>query len=221
MTLFVLQHADQLLRPADSAALLECETWQRNYSANRISDPTITAWWAVAAARLKPADAARILHAAMPRFTASFEGRERSTIAVALWQLVGAPELSFLVDWFFNEKPEHGAFPNCVASFIEAVASGGDGKQIIAGIIRDSRLKDLDWQSLERLVRSVNRWMETPVVTQEEMEKAYHPHGQGHFHWSQAEAERLYPKETAELRQHLEEWRRRLIASVPAWLPGR
>jgi len=157
----------------------------------------------------------------MTRFTASFEGRERSTITAALWQLVGAPEVSFLLDWFFNEKPEHGAFPNCLASFIEAVANDRDGKQIIARIIRDGRLKDLDWQSLERVVRSVNRWMETPIVTEEEMEKAWHPLGQGHFHWSQAEAERLYPKETAELRKRLNEWRGRLIASIPLWLPSR
>jgi hypothetical protein len=209
------------LRPGDSAALLECETWQRDHGANRLSDPTMTAWWAVAAARLQPANAARILHAAITRFQVNFEEKERSTIAVALWQLVGEPELSFLLDWFFNEKPERGAFPNCLASFIDAVTSGRDGKQIIARIILDGRLKNLDWQSLERLVRSVNGWMRAPVVTREEMENAWHPLGQGHFHWSQAEAERLYPRETAELRRQLEEWRRRLITSVPVWLPSR
>jgi hypothetical protein len=215
MALFVLRHAEQLFRPDDSDTLLACERWQRDYQKHGIFDPTITPWWAVAAARLKPGSASQILHAAMDRFQGEYDSDERSTLCIAMWQLAGRSELGFIVDWFYNDLPERGSFPNCRGSFIDAMGKAPNGREIISRLIQDTRLDDIDWQSLERLVRVVNGWSETPIVPEEELQKAWHPLGQGHFYWSQSEADQKYPKETSELRMHLSEWRERLRMSIP------
>ena len=220
MTLFVLRHAEELLRRDDGEALLNCERWQRDYRKHGIGDPTITPWWAVAAARLQPEKASRILHAALKRFQGKFDSDKRTTICVALWQLVGRSELAFLVDWLYDEQPQRSTFPHCRASFIEAIGKDRNGKEIIARIIRDRRLNNLGWQSLEKLVRLVNGWMQKPIVPVEEIGKAWHPFGPACFDGCQAEAEQKYPKETAELQKHFSEWSKRLRASVSTWLPN-
>ena len=215
MTLFVLRHADQVLRPGDSAFLLASERWHRDYREHGITDPTISPWWAVAAARLDPANAPRILHTAMGRFQGKHDADERATLAVALWQSSGNSERSFLANWFFEESPVRGAFPNCRGSFIEAMRTEADGQEVITHLIRDKRLDELDWQSLERLVRAVNAWRGTPIVTEEEIRDVRHPLGQGHYHWEKDKARRDWPKETEELEKHLDDWRRQLRSSLP------
>lgn len=217
MTLFVLRHADQLLGPGDSDELLACERWQRDYQKHGIDDPTITAWWAVGAAHLRPDSASQILHAAMGRFQGKYDADERSTLCVAMWQLCGRSEREFIVDWFYQDTPQLGSFPNCRGSFIKAVSDDPDGRAIILRIIEDDRLADIDWQSLERLLRVVNGWLEEPIVTEEELRKARHPLGQGHYFRMKDEAEKEYPEETAELEAQLSEWRERLRSSVPRW----
>ncbi len=216
MSLFVLAHAEQLLRPDDSDALLACERWHRDYQKHGITDPTISPMWAVAAARLKPKNASAILHAAMDRFQGKHDSQARATLCAAMWHLVGRSEMEFIADWFYKEVPERGAVPHCRGAFIEAMGKDPGGSSMIARLIADSRLEDLDWQSLEWLVRVVNGWTETPVVSEEELRKAWHPFGRAHYEWSQAEAERKHPAETAQLRAVLSEWRKRLRASLPA-----
>lgn len=218
MSLFILRHADQLLRSRDSDSLLACERWQRNYQQHGIGDPTITPWWAIAAARLKPENASAILHAAMRRFQGQSDSDERSALCVAMWQLTGRSNMDFLVDWFYEDAPERGAFPHSRGAFIEAMGKDANGREILSRLLQDPRLAALDWQSLERLVRVINAWIETPLVTEEEIRNVRHPFGQGHYHWSQLEAELAYPKETAELRKHLARWRERLRLSIPKLL---
>ena len=219
MTLFVLRHARELLRSEDSEKLLACERWERDYQKHRITDPTITPWWAVAAAYLRTEDAGKILLRAYRRFQGEFDSEERSEIMIALWQLKGESQARFITDWFYNEKPERGAFPNCRSHFVKAMSQADkpSSKRIIARIIRDSRFDTIDWQSLETLVRLVNGWLDTPIVSEEELDEARHPLGQGHFHWEQVGAARDHPKETKELRRTLGQWRKQLLESVPRW----
>lgn len=217
MSLFVLRHAERLLRYTDSDALLACERWQREYQKHGIADPTITPWWAIAAARLKPDSASQILHAAMDRFQGEYDSEKRSDLCVAMWQLCGRSEIQFIVDWFYEESPEQGSCPNSRSSFIEAMGKDPNGKEIISRLVKDSRLEDIDWQSLEQLVCVVNRRLEEPIVTEEEIRRAWHPLGQGHYHWSRAEAREKYPEETAELEAYLGEWRKRLRLSICKW----
>jgi hypothetical protein len=164
---------------------------------------TITAWWAVAAARLQPENASAILHAAMERFQEGYYARERCALCVALWQLVGEPESRFLVDWLYGEKVLRGEFPGCRAEFTRSVGTDRTGKKLIARIIQDRRFDTLDGESLVQLVRVVNGWRKTPLVSEEEIRQTWHQ----------------YPKETEEVLQRLAEWRARLRASVPQWLP--
>ena len=219
MSLFVLRYADQLLRQSDSDTLLACERWQRDYQKHGITDPTITAWWAVAAARLKPNRASRILHAAMARFQGEHDSGERSTLCVAMWQLTGKSNTAFILDWFYEDAPR-GSFPNSRGSFIEAMGKDSNGKEIISQLIQDKRLAHIDWQSLERLVRVVNEWVDPPIATDEEIQKVRHPLGQRHYYRSRAEARQKYPKETKELQSHLSKWRKRLRMSIPKLLDG-
>jgi len=214
MQLFVLRHANLLLRSSDSVSLLECETWERDYQKHGISDPTITSWWAAAAARLEPANASAILHAAIKRFQGEFDSEEQATLCFALWQLRGEIEIKFIKDWFFEYSPQRGSFPNCRGQFIEAIAQEPNGKQTLAEIIQDKRLDKLDWQSLRRLVRAVNSWTTKPIVTEEELRSVWHPLGEGHYHWEKDKARELYPKETKELEENLSLWRKRLRDGV-------
>lgn len=214
MSILVLRHAEELLRPEDSDRLLECERWQRDYQKHQISDPAITSWWAIAASRLKPANASEILHSAMDRFQGEYEADERSNLGVALWQLAGRSELEFIANWFYGEHPQRGQFPNCRASFIEATGKEANGREAIARLVRDERLENADWQSLEQLVRVVNSWLKSPIVTEDEIRSAWHPFGQAHFDWMQVEAEKQYPQETRDLRAHLNEWRTRLRTAL-------
>jgi hypothetical protein len=214
MQLFVLRHADELLRRGHGDALLACELWERDYQKHKIGDPTITSWWAVAAAHLEPSSASQILHAAMNRFQGEFDSEERATICIAMWQMCGMSEVKYILNWFFGDSPERGSFPNCRRLFIEAMSREANGREIIAELIKDQRLEELDWQSLESLIRAVNRWEETPIITEEEMRKAWHPLGQRCFHREKEKARKDYPKETEDLHGHLRDWRNRLRTTV-------
>lgn len=220
MQLFVLSHAEQLLRRGDGNTLLACERWERDFQKYGITDPTISPWWAVAAARLEPANASQILHEAMKRFQDEFDSYKRATLSVAMWELRGKAEMKFIVDWLFVEQPQRGSFPNCRGQFIEAMRGQINGREVIAEIIKDNRLNDLDWQSLERLVRAVNAWAKTPIVPEAEIRKVWHPLGQGHYHWEKDKATRDYPKETEELQVHLSDWRMKLRMSIQELLDG-
>lgn len=211
MRMFVLRHADQLLRLEDADALLACERWQRDYLKHGISDPLINPWWAIAAAHLQPNHASRILHSAMQRFQGEFDASFQAAIAIALWQLCGTAEKDFIVDWFYEVAPERGAFPHCRGQFVLAMQKETNGREVVTQIIQDKRLDHLDWQSLHRLVRAVNALEEKPIFTQDQLRQVWHPLGEGHYHWEKGKAQKDYPKETAELEQHLQTWRTRLL----------
>ncbi len=220
MAIFVLCHAEQLFRRSDSDALLACERWQSDYEKHKNIRPVITPWWAVAGAGLKPVNASRILHAAMNRFQGKFNSDERATLCIAMWRLCGKSEMEFILNWFYKGilSQERGSFSNSRGLFIETIGKEPDGREIISQLIRDKRLVDIDWQSLERLVRVVSVWTGTPIVTEEEIRKVWHPLGQGHYHWEKDKAKKDYPKETEELEAHLSEWRKRLRMSIPKLL---
>jgi hypothetical protein len=199
----ILRHADELLRPTDGDALLACERSDRDSQKHGHTELTVTAGWAVAAARLQPEKASAILHAAMERFQGEFQANDRSYLCVALWQLAGERESQYLLDWLYGEAYPHKFFPGCRSTFIDSVGKDQKGRKIIARIIQDPRFDNLDRESLVALIRIVNGWLKKPLVPEEEIRKASRPFGQ----------------ETEEVRKLLAEWRGRLRASVPQWLP--
>jgi len=216
MTRWVLERAGQLLRKSDAEALLECERRERH---SGFSDPNVTALWAIGAAQLRPDLAPKILPEALPRFEKEWQGDDRASLASAIWQHGGPKQADFLRDWFYTESPRRGHFPHSRALFLRLVTrqAGPALRLLIAGIVSDSRLESLDWQTLESLATTVNAVAKKAVVPPAELERASHPLGMAHFHWERERAAEQYPKETAELLKVLEGWRERLRASVAEW----
>lgn len=217
MQLFVLAHAAQLFRPADADALLACDQSERNHRKRGTTDPLITSWWAIAAAELNPKSASAALHAAMQRFQDKYKDTERSDIAVALWRLRGKEESKYLIDWYYSETPDKWwTTPSCRVKFIRALQSDPNGKSMVAAIIRDPRFSTIDWQAESQLVETVNSWCKAPIVTNDEFQKAWHPLGSS-YDREIADAEKKYPEQTKALRALLEDWRKRLLASLQEW----
>jgi len=218
MAIFVLQHAQQLFRTNDSDRILHCGYRQRNHKEHRLPGSIITPWWAIAAAHLNTNDAFKILNDAVKRFQGKSDSDSRSLLFVAMYNLCGKSKTKLILDWFYEEKLEGGTYPNCRAAFIKSMSNSPNGNYILSEIIQDPRFDSIDWRSLEWLVRTVNLWYKKPIVTEKELKKAWHPFGQMQYHREQAKAKKEYPKETAELEEHLKEWRKQLRISVPEFL---
>jgi len=212
MMLFVLRHAGQLLRPGDVDKLLECEMWERDYRKHGLRNPLLTPWWVIAVARLQPERAEEILRTAFARFQGKFESEKRSKLAVALFQLVGESQTSFLVDWFYGEEPGM----NSRTAFIRNITYSDkpSARKMLACLITDERFTSIDWQSLENIVVTVNGWLDDPIVSQRDIEHANHPLGQQHFDQDPQKAARMFPEETRTLLARLAQWRKKLRESL-------
>lgn len=221
MTQFVLKNATTLLRPKDADTLLACELWERDYRKHGISDPTLTAWWPIAAADLisDKEKAKDLLLQAFDRFKGEYQGNERGELAIALWRLVGPDATRFLVQWFYTEGPAFTQFPHQRAAFLHGIAKyrQPENRKLLAALVRDKGFDTLDWQSLKSLVNIVNDLSDKPVVDRRLIEAAWHPYGEGHFQQSAEKARKEYPKETEALLRTLGEWRTKLSAAILQW----
>jgi hypothetical protein len=221
MTQFVLQRAATLLRPMDADALLACELWERDYIKHEIHDPTLTAWWAIAAAELtkEKEKAQALLLQAFPHFKEDYQGNERAQLAIALWRLVGPDAAKFLVKWFYDERPPYAQFPNQRATFLEGIAKhrNPENRKLLAALVRHKGYDTLDWQSLRTLVTIVNAWSDKPVVDAKLIEAAWHPYGEGGFDQAADKARKEYPKETEALLRTLSQWRSTLSPVILEW----
>lgn len=175
MCLFVLKRADELLRERDAQPLLDCERWERDYLKHGIGDPTITPWWAIAAAHLQPDKAEAILHGAFKRFDGKRDGDERADIAAALWKLIGKSQTKFLINWYYTEPLQRGHHPQCRTRFLRSVSKFPNSHPhgLVATIVQDKRFEDLDWQCFEELVHIVNGWLDKPVIDRKSLEKRF------------------------------------------------
>lgn len=217
MQLFILKNAAVLLSADAVPALLACDTWERDYRKHGVADPNITPWWKMAAASIQPARAAELLKPELTR--KPDETHELGEIAVAIWKLCGEKELTFLADWFFTVQPDHSSFPNCRTRFIEesTVTPDPDGRRLMARLVEDKRMAQLDWAATKAMVSMVNKWTSTPIVSADDLEDAWHPYGIGTFDRDRAKAAKEHPKETADLLRNLADWRKKLAASVNSW----
>jgi hypothetical protein len=209
------------LRPEDGEALLSCELWESDYRKHGISDPNLTAWWAIAAVELQnDKDKAReILLQANARFQGRFQGVERGELASALWRLAGAKETEYLVTWFYGEKPPYHLFPHQRVKFLTGVSKhrNEESRKFLADLITHKEFETIDWQSLKKLVTIVNAWSDKPVVNSTLIEAARHPSGEEHYDRDVEKAKKDYPKESENLQQTLSQWRLALSAAVSQW----
>ena len=207
MCIFVLQHAAKLLLPQDASMLLEREKWERRHSEHNITDPLISGWWPIAAARLNVTQADSILTEAMPRFKDEHLRDDRVNLAVALWRLVGESRKQFLADRLLGGEVSSYFFDQLRES------PSPQDISLLKSLVNDSRLERLSWRSLEAMVRLANAHHSTPLVTEEEFQQAWHPSGIDLFYGDVTRERRQYPKETQALLDKMAQWRQRLKAA--------
>lgn len=221
MVRFVLAHAKDLLREEDSAALLDRASWHREQSRKNFHEAMLTPLWAIGAATLNPRQASNILHAAWLNFQHEYQLWDRAMLAVAVWTIVGEPELQFLGDWFYTETRSRSSHPNHQESFIRSMEKEPAGRTILAHLIRDPRLNSLDWGNLRSLVAAINRWTQDPVIADDELRKSAQQFGDGSWDGSPNPRVQNNPAELARLRTTMDEWQKRLRESVPLWSQGK
>ena len=177
MTLFVLKHASQLLRPEDADRLLACRTNEAGLNRNAgLTDPTSPQWWAVGAAHLQPARGKQILHTAFDEIQGrdEYHAEMRAGLAVALWDVCGESEGKFLANWFYEEFPSKQLWVNWRRSFIEnvSVVNQPSPKKLISRLVKDSRFKNLNWDvaSLKSLANVIYGWLGKPPIPQHDID---------------------------------------------------
>ncbi len=211
---FLLRHAGVLLERESSRELRTIG--YRHLAHEPVGDAPslVTGRWFTAAADLDPGHAVPILLEALERFrgTDSVDWQDhRVTIVTELWRHAGADELPRVLDWFFTENPQRGAFGFGRHRFASSLASRSHAA-VLRAILRDERVAGLDWQTVGRLVEAANALAEEPVVPLRELSSVSHPLGEGHYHWEKERARVEYPDATAALEATLARWRTALAA---------
>ena len=143
---FVLAHATDLLRPDQAESVMQC-AWREPIKL-------------LAVVRLHPSRSPLLRQAlAGPPPESRWSGDERAQLAAELWQLEGARELDFVLQWFYSERQDASTCPHSVASFLELIAAQtrSDNAQLAEAIIRHERFDVLDNQSLRALVSLCQR----------------------------------------------------------------
>jgi hypothetical protein len=197
----VLRHSEGLFDRGDSGELLRDELMQSTISS---SDPSITAWWSIAAARLDRRSAGKILHDALPRFSGSLWKADRARIVATLWELGNASEKGFVLNWFYREPPVicGGGSPQQI--FLESAATAQGGWPRLESLLADPRFDFLDRVSLAWLVNTVNQRSNPPIISGHELMQA------------------CSSDETDQLRVTVARWRKKTRASAPTWgRPGK
>jgi hypothetical protein len=220
---FVLANSHRLLRPKDAKTLLAYEARERDSVKMGNATPILTAQWAIGAAQLDPEAAAKLLREAFGRHQARYQKQDRAQLALALWRTAGLKEQAFLIDWFYKEEPGLGEIGFGRVAFMRSIAGvrSPDNRKLLAAIVRDKQFDSLEWQTLESLIQVVNSWVEQPIVDPQDLRKASHPLGMGHFvPASYGKAKMKYPKQTEDLLKVLESWRSATRASVSMWEKG-
>ena len=183
---FFLKFADRLLRPADADALISKGNTPIAYPITDLQGKVTEgkswpdAHWLIAAAKLQPNRAAAILRSAFDRYasietpkgpTITFyigtpskytKGDTKAELCVALWQMCGESQASFIADRFYNtsygyrEDPTQGDLNRgWRCDFIDQMAKVKEppSRKMIAYLLEDKRVEtySLNFQILRTL----------------------------------------------------------------------
>jgi hypothetical protein len=182
MVEFVLNNANSLLRPKDADIVLSARLYD--------SDPL----WAIAAARLKPENAAYILKKAMTHFNQEhYYGWHNAQLAATLYELSGPSQLEYILNWYFNE-PMRERMTTAHQIFIREVVKRNEtqARFLLEKIITDDRFDKLNKDATIALIEAVNKWQTEPIVK--------NPYSY-----------------TRDEKATLKEWKELLPRSVPGW----
>ena len=94
--------------------------------------------------------------------------RDQSVLAFALWQMRGAPERSFLADWFYTALPFTRS-PDALEYFLRdgEREARPDTSLLLMAIAGDARFEQVGWSPLARILDMVNRTLPSPLVDSE------------------------------------------------------
>jgi hypothetical protein len=183
---FVLKHSPKLLLDSDRDFLLQ-DKFARSV------------WYPIGAAQLGRKSAVQILHTAYLRFDGKWDDYSRATLAMALWNLEGPREAGFILNWFYTASMGAGLYATPRHQFLQDAGQQENTKPLVAALIRDPRFDTLEWNSLDDLVRMIDRWTGQ--------------HSVGSYPEVHARSDDPAVRDKA-----LAEYRRRLRSSIPDWL---
>ncbi|MDP0500900.1 MAG: HEAT repeat domain-containing protein [Verrucomicrobiota bacterium JB022] len=209
--LFVLHNAAKILQPEDADELLAIEQ-EWNVKGMDPNGEYTSPWYAISAARLNPPEARAILHPAFARMRGASD-RDRATICLALWEMVGEEETDFIVEWFYR-RDQGTSSRWALESFITEIVQRPQGSMLLAALIEDPRFGSCGWEQLSLFVKATNAVLPSPSITEDELQQARHPLHTS-YDWQQEKAWREYPEESRQLEAILEGWRQALRQSVP------
>lgn len=203
---FVFENAEELLGPKYADDVL------------KIAPNSLRPDGYIAAAKLDPSNASKILHDVFDSKQGKYDGDWRASLMIGLWQIVGEPESKFILDWFFSDRtPDMGRAPHR-ADLIDFLVKrfNADDRKLLSTLIRDKRFDSLDLPTHIRLVDGLNKNVLYPIVDIESRNISA-PLGVYHFDGMIERARREYPEQTKQLRGVLKQWREELRKSIPSW----
>lgn len=201
---FLLDHAAELLQPADADRLL----------LHAEAQATETAMWAIAASRLAPEKAVTILKSVIPRHSEGFA----ADYVIELWKVAGVAEREFITDWFYTIKDlKELNQASAASSFLSAVRSvSPSAKALLKVIVTDPRLDQAGFFTLRDIVDAAKQLNGSPIVNDPRSIGPRWGKG-GEFFRSNEEFQRKAPTEFATMITGMKEWRTLLVAAVQAW----
>ncbi|HEX8911734.1 MAG TPA: hypothetical protein VF796_05200 [Humisphaera sp.] len=173
---YLLQHATTLFSSPDADLFLKLERDERARTVGpRRPQGWSTAAYAIAAARLRPAHAGRILTDALARFDDEFDGDHRWKLMAALVELTGQAGMPAAVDWFYGDQPERGSFPGRRVQFLAEVQFRRPDvfPELARHVVADPRLDRLGPQSTRALIVFAQARLGRSLATEVELWDAY------------------------------------------------
>lgn len=163
---FILGHANELLRPTDASALLECEAREARIV------PSI-ALWSVAAARLQPEQAEHILKPRLehPGQTAM---AGLALLAAQLWNLRGTNVCDYLADWIYRESLQSDNMSEHPARCLQVIRAHPlpESRTLANAMVRHPRFAGSDQLTVRELLLLLNRLRPTPLIMESELNAA-------------------------------------------------
>jgi hypothetical protein len=198
LVMFLLDHAVELLEPKYADDLLALERKQFELE-HKDEFSVVDSRWVVAAAKLQPLRAEGILIDALGRCTVTgVDGQDhRARILRALWEATGKKHLARILDWFFSEDPQLGAFGFGRQRFVPWLREGDS--ELLRTILQDPRLETLDPVTLQALARQTNALAGREVVPESRIGAMWHPYGLDRYSSMRDKAREEQPGPTQEL----------------------
>lgn len=217
MAATILENARELLAPEDSARLLELERDDAKRSRDGREESLRMPQWTIGAASLDPARAREILAAGYETFSKPYDAHDRGTLLAGWWRCMGPRAAGDLVDRFYAEPLEADRDSPGRLVLIRSLGEAGSAadRALLAAIVRHASFADVDPVTLVEVARTVGRWTDAPVISEDEIRGLSHPLGVARM--KSPEARERHPGHTRQMLELTQAWAARIAASAPRW----